>query len=82
MRRFDPTFEPKGMVGLRRLGLITRSAGDACGQKSLPWGPTCRALARRYGLRPQQVYALATGRSALCSGPGSEVAPISTGHRL
>lgn len=66
MRSFDPTFEPKGVVGVRRLEVITGVGGrrvwpDAekgrIVAESFAAGANVSAVARRYGLRPQQVYA-------------------------
>ena len=66
MRSFDPTFEPKGVVGVRRLEVITGVGGrrvwpDAdkgrIVAESFAGGANVSAVARRYGLRPQQVYA-------------------------
>ena len=66
MRSFDPTFEPKGVVGVRRLEVITGVGGrrvwpDAekgrIVAESFTAGANVSAVARRYGLRPQQVYA-------------------------
>ena len=66
MRNFDPTFEPKGMVGVRRLEVITGVGGRRAWShedkgrivaESFAAGANVLAVARRYGLRPQQVYA-------------------------
>jgi transposase len=66
VRNFDPTFEPKGMVGVRRLEVITGVGGRRAWShedkgrivaKSFAAGANVSAVARRYGLRPQQVYA-------------------------
>ncbi|HXC15422.1 MAG TPA: transposase [Stellaceae bacterium] len=66
MRNFDPTFEPKGMVGVRRLEVITGVGGRRAWShedkgrivaESFAGGANVSAVARRYGLRPQQVYA-------------------------
>src|ERR1700722_5949257 len=66
VRSFDPTFEPKGVVGVRRLEVITGVGGrrvwpDAekgrIVAESFAAGANVSAVARRYGLRPQQVYA-------------------------
>ena len=66
MRNFDPTFEPKGMVGVRRLEVITGVGGRRAWSHedkgrivadSFAAGANVSAVARRYGLRPQQVYA-------------------------
>ncbi|HJY49737.1 MAG TPA: transposase [Stellaceae bacterium] len=66
MRNFDPTFEAKGMVGVRRLEVITGVGGRRAWShedkgrivaESFAGGANVSAVARRYGLRPQQVYA-------------------------
>ena len=66
MRSFDPTFEPKEMVGIRRLEVITGVGGRRAWShedkgrivaESFAAGANVAAVARRYGLRPQQVYA-------------------------
>jgi transposase len=66
VRSFDPTFEPEGVVGVRRLEVITGVGGrrvwlDADKGRivveSFAAGANVSAVARRYGLRPQQVYA-------------------------
>lgn len=66
MRSFEPTFEPNEVVGVRRLEAITgvggrRSwSGDDKGRivaESFAARANVSAVARRYGLRPQQVYA-------------------------
>ena len=66
MRNFDPTFEPKGLVGVRRLEVITGVGGRRAWShedkgrivaESFAAGANVSAVARRYGLRPQQVYA-------------------------
>ena len=66
MRSFDPTFEPNGVVGVRRLEVITGVGGrrswsrDDKGRivaESFAARANVSAVARRYGLRPQQVYA-------------------------
>jgi len=66
VRSFDPTFEPQGVVGVRRLEVITGVGGrrvwpDAekgrIVAESFAAGANVSAVARRYGLRPQQVYA-------------------------
>jgi transposase len=65
VRSFDPTFEPKGVVGVRRLEVITGVGGrriwpdEDKGRivaESFAAGANVSAVARRYGLRPQQVY--------------------------
>ena len=66
MRSFDPTFEPNGVVGVRRLEVITGVGGRRAWSpedkgriivESFAAGANASAVARRYGLRPQQVYA-------------------------
>lgn len=66
MRSFDPTFEPNGVVGVRRLEVITGVGGRRAWSaedkgriivESFAAGANVSAVARRYGLRPQQVYA-------------------------
>jgi transposase len=66
VRSFDPTFEPKGAVGIRRLEVITGVGGRRVWSdedkgrivaESFAAGANVSAVARRYGLRPQQVYA-------------------------
>lgn len=66
MRSFDPTFEPDGSVGIRRLEVITGIGGRRSWSRedkaritaeSFAAGCNASAVARRYGLRPQQVYA-------------------------
>ena len=66
MRSFDPTFESKGVVGVRRLEVITGVGGRRAWShedkgrivaESFAAGANVSAVARRYGLRPQQVYA-------------------------
>ncbi len=63
MRNFDPTFEPKE---IRRLEVITGVGGRRAWSnedkgriiaESFAVGANVSAVARRYGLRPQQVYA-------------------------
>jgi transposase len=65
MRNFDPTCEPNGVVGIRRLEVITGAGGRRSWSaedkaqivaESLASGANVSAIARRYGLRPQQVY--------------------------
>ena len=65
MRKFDPTCEPNGVVGIRRLEVITGAGGRRTWSaedkarivaESLASGANVSAIARRYGLRPQQVY--------------------------
>ena len=66
MRSFDPTFEPNGVVGVRRLEVITGIGGRRSWSRddkarivaeSFTARANVSAVARRYGLRPQQVYA-------------------------
>ena len=66
MRSFDPTFEPNGIVGVRRLEVITGVGGRRSWSRddkarivaeSFAAHANVSAVARRYGLRPQQVYA-------------------------
>ena len=66
MRSFDPTFEPNGVVGVRRLEVITGVGGRRAWSpedkgriivESFAGGANVSEVARRYGLRPQQVYA-------------------------
>lgn len=66
MRSFDPTFEPNEVVGIRRLEVITGVGGRRSWSledkgrivgESFAAGANVSAVARRYGLRPQQVYA-------------------------
>ena len=66
MRSFDPTFEPKEVVGVRRLEVITGVGGRRAWShedkgrivaESFAPGANVAAVARRYGLRAQQVYA-------------------------
>src|SRR3954451_14333534 len=66
VRRFDPTFEPNGAVGIRRLEVITGVGGRRSWSRddkarivaeSFAARANVSAVARRYGLRPQQVYA-------------------------
>jgi transposase len=63
VRSFDPTFEPKE---IRRLEVITGVGGRRAWSdedkgrivaESFAAGANVSAVARRYGLRPQQVYA-------------------------
>ncbi len=63
VRNFDPTFEPKE---IRRLEVITGIGGRRAWSnedkgriiaESFAAGANVSAVARRYGLRPQQVYA-------------------------
>jgi transposase len=62
---FDPTFEPNGTVGIRRLEVITGVGGRRSWSRddkariiaeSFAARANVSAVARRYGLRPQQVY--------------------------
>jgi transposase len=66
VRSFEPTFEPNGVVGVRRLEVITGVGGRRSWSRddkarivaeSLAARANVSAVARRYGLRPQQVYA-------------------------
>ena len=66
MRSFDPTFEPNGVVGVCRLEVITGVGGRRSWSRddkarivaqSFAARANVSAVARRYGLRPQQVYA-------------------------
>lgn len=63
MRSFDPTFEP---IGVRRLEVITGVGGRRSWSRqdkgrivaeSFARSANVSVVARRYGLRPQQVYA-------------------------
>jgi transposase len=65
MRNFDPPCERNGVVGIRRLEVITGAGGRRMWSaedkarivaESLASGANVSAIARRYGLRPQQVY--------------------------
>jgi transposase len=66
VRSFDPTFEPNGIIGVRRLEVITGVGGRRVWRsedkgrivaESFAAGANVSEVARRYGLRPQQVYA-------------------------
>jgi len=66
VRSFHPTFEPNGVVGVRRLEVITGVGGRRAWSRedkarivaeSFAARANVSAVARRYGLRPQQVYA-------------------------
>jgi transposase len=66
VRSFDPTFEPNGAVGIRRVEVITGVGGRRSWSRddkariiaeSFTARANVSAVARRYGLRPQQVYA-------------------------
>lgn len=66
VRSFDPTFEPNGTVGIRRLEVITGIGGRRSWSRddkawivaeSFAARANVSAVACRYGLRPQQVYA-------------------------
>ena len=66
VRSFDPTFERNDVVGVRRLEVITGVGGRRSWSdedkgritaESFAAGANVSAVARRYGLRPQQVYA-------------------------
>src|ERR1041385_2247369 len=88
VRSFDPTFEPNGAVGIRRLEVISGVGGRRSWSRddkariiaeSFTARANISAVARRYGLRPQQVYAwrrlaragrraFGRGRGRVCSG--------------
>src|ERR1051325_6527724 len=66
VRSFDPTFEPNGAVGIRRVEVITGVGGRRSWSRddkariiavSFAARANVSAVARRHGLRPQQVYA-------------------------
>lgn len=66
MRNFDPTFETNEVVGVRRLEVITGVGGRRTWSaedkarivgETLAAGANVSAVARQYGLRPQQLYA-------------------------
>jgi transposase len=66
VRSFDPTFEPNGVVGVHRLEVITGVGGRRSWShddkarivaESFAARANVSVVARRYGLRPQQVYA-------------------------
>jgi transposase len=66
VRSFNPTFDPNGIVGVRRLEVITGVGGRRAWSREdkarivAEWfaaRANVSAVARRYGLRPQQVYA-------------------------
>jgi transposase len=66
VRRFDPTFEPNGVIGVRRVEVITGVGGRRSWSRedkgrivaeSFGRGANVSVVARRYGRRPQQVYA-------------------------
>jgi transposase len=83
VRSFDPTFEPNGVVGIRRLEVITGVGGRRSWSRedkgrivieSFAAGANVSAVARRYGLRPQQVYAWRRlARSGTLALPAEEV---------
>jgi transposase len=83
VRSFDPTFEPKEVVGVRRLEVITGVGGRRAWPdadkgrivaESFASGANVSAVARRYGLRPQQVYAWRRlARSGTLALPAEEV---------
>ena len=93
VRSFDPTFEPNGAVGIRRLEVITGVGGRRSWSRddkariiaeSFAARANVSAVARRYGLRPQQVYAwrrlAREGRLALPAEEGVGFVPVvSTG---
>src|ERR1700720_3637604 len=81
VRNFDPTFEAKGMVGVRRLEVITGVGGRRAWShedkgrivaESFAAGANVSAVARRYGLRPQQVYAWRRLARGGALAPGAE----------
>ena len=66
MRNFDPTCETSDVVGIRRLEVITGAGGRRAWSpeskarivaETVAPGANVSAIARRYGLRPQQIYA-------------------------
>jgi transposase len=66
VRNFDPTCETSEVVGVRRFEVITGAGGRRAWSaenkarivaESLAAGANVSAVARRYGLLPQQVYA-------------------------
>jgi transposase len=66
VRSFEPTFEPNRTIGVRRLEVITGVGGRRSWSRddkarivaeSFAARANVSAVARRYGLRPQQVYA-------------------------
>jgi transposase len=66
LRSFDPTFEPNGVIGVRRLEVITGVGGRRSWShedkariiaESYDAGETVCAVARRHGLTPQQLFA-------------------------
>lgn len=83
MRSFDPRFEPNGSVGVRRLEVITGIGGRRSWSRadkaritaeSFAAGCNVSAVARRYGLRPQQVYTWRRlARSGLLALPAEEI---------
>ena len=97
VRSFDPTFEPNGAVGIRRLEVITGVGGRRSWSRddkariiaeSFAARANVSAVARRYGLRPQQVYAwrrlAREGRLALPrqrSGLFRSLPRVASGHR-
>lgn len=65
MRDFDPTCETNEVVGVRRFEVITGAGGRRAWSaenkarivvESLAAGANVSAVARRYGLLPQQIY--------------------------
>ncbi len=65
MRNFDPTCETNAVVGVRRFEVITGVGGRRAWSaenkarivsESLAAGANVSAVARRYGLLPQQIY--------------------------
>jgi transposase len=66
VRNFDPTCETNEVVGVRRFEVITGAGGRRAWSvedkarivaETLASGANVSAVARRYGLRPQQIYA-------------------------
>jgi transposase len=66
VRSFDPTCETNEVVGVRRFEVITGAGGRRAWSvedkarivaETLAAGANVSAVARRYGLRPQQIYA-------------------------
>jgi transposase len=89
VRNFDPTFETNEAVGVRRLEVITGVGGRRTWStedkarivgETLATGANVAAIARRYGLRPQQVYTwrrlAREGALAVSSGEAVGFVPI------
>jgi transposase len=89
VRNFEATFEPNETVGIRRLEVITGAGGRRSWSRddkariiaeSFAAGANVSAVARRYGLLPQQVYAwrrlARSGSLALLVNEEAEFAPI------